>query len=326
MSSANRSERSRAVSAKLFGPGFESFDIEVDSPAGDHVRLHGTRGGSGPAVLLLHGYPQSHVMWHRVARELARDHTVVASDLRGYGASGRPESGPEHEGYSFRAMAADQVALMQALGFEEFAVVAHDRGARAAHRMVLDHPERVSRLALLDILPTAYVYANTDQRLATAYYHWFFYLQPELPERLIGSDPEFYLGTILGSFAGSEDVHHPLALAEYRVNMADPQTAHTMLEDYRAGASIDLQHDAKSEADGVQIEVPCLVLWGAAGFVGQNAEPPLEVWRTRAAEDSLVSGQAIADSAHFLVEENFDGTYGAISAFLAQGTARDPLG
>jgi haloacetate dehalogenase len=299
-------------------PGFEPFDIDVaDQRGGGSVRIHGVRGGRGSPVLLLHGFPQSHVMWHRVAPVLASGHTVVAADLRGYGDSGRPPAGDDHGGYSFRAMAADQVAVMAQCGFDRFAVVGHDRGARVSHRMALDHPEAVERLALLDILPTAYVYNHVDRRLATAYYHWFFFIQPfDLPERLIAADPAYYLRRLLGGWGTGLRAHDPTAVAQYERCFADPEARHAMLEDYRAGATIDLEHDAASEAAGRRIVIPTLALWGGAGVVGSGAEDPLEVWRDLAAHPALVRGQALAGAGHFLVEQRTDETLAALAAFL----------
>jgi haloacetate dehalogenase len=300
----------------VFGRQFEPVDVVVPDRSGTPVRIHAVRGGEGPPVLLLHGFPQSHVMWHRIAPELAREHTVVAADLRGYGDSDRPEAGDDHAGYSFRAMAADQVALMAALGHDRFAVVGHDRGARVTHRMALDHPGRVQRLALLDILPTAYVYANVDRRVATAYYHWFFFIQPtDLPERLIGADPVYVLHRSLGSWGSGLDAHAPEALYEYERVFADPAARHAMIEDYRAAASVDLEHDAASAAAGQRISAPCLVLWGARGVVGGNPVSPVEVWR-ELAEPGLVSGAAVAGAGHFLAEENHADTLAALQAFL----------
>ena len=297
----------------MFGPDFSPFDLTVDG-----VVIHGVRGGAGPPVLLLHGFPQTHVMWHRIAPVLARDHAVVAADLRGYGDSGRPPAGDDHAGYAFRAMAADQVGLMAALGHERFAVVGHDRGARVTHRMALDHPERVTRLALLDILPTAYVYANVDRAFATAYYHWFFLIQPaDLPERLIGGDPTYYLHHSLSSWGSGLDSHAPEALRAYERTFADPAARHAMIEDYRAGASVDLDHDAESAAAGRRITAPCLVLWGERSVVGGNATSPLDVWRDLAADPAAVDGHAVAGAGHFLAEENHDDTLAALRGFLA---------
>src|SRR3954447_518476 len=296
----------------MFGTGFEPVHVVVSG-----VRIHGVRGGEGSPVLLLHGFPQSHVMWHRIAPELAREYTVVAADLRGYGDSDRPEAGPDHAGYAFRAMAGDQVALMAALGFDRFAVVGHDRGARVTHRMALDHPERVQRLALLDILPTAYVFDHVDRALATAYYHWFFLIQPaDLPERLIGGDPLHYLHRSLGSWGSSLDAHSPEALRAYERTFADPAARHAMIEDYRAGASVDLEHDAASAAAGQRITAPCLVLWGERGVVAGNPTVPLDVWRSLAADPASMIGGVIAGAGHFLAEENHADTLAALQAFL----------
>jgi haloacetate dehalogenase len=301
--------------------GFESFDVEVvGGPGADPVTIHGVMGGSGPPVLLLHGFPQNHTMWHRMAPALARDHTVIAADLRGYGDSSRPDSGMDHGGYSFRAMAADQVELMAQLGFERFAVVGHDRGARVTHRMALDHPKAVDRLALLDILPTAYVYSHVDRRLATAYYHWFLFIQPfDLPERLIAADPTWYLHRLLGGWGSGLDVHDPAALSDYERCFADPDTRHAMLEDYRAGASIDLVHDAASEASGQRITAPLLLLWGGSGVVGGGPEHPLDIWRSRAADPTLVTGRPLADTGHFVVDERADETLAELEGFLGDG-------
>jgi haloacetate dehalogenase len=296
----------------MFGTGFEPVDVVVSG-----VRIHGVRGGEGPPVLLLHGFPQSHVMWHRIAPELGREYTVVAADLRGYGDSDRPEAGPDHAGYAFRAMAADQVALMEALGFPRFAVVGHDRGARVTHRMALDHPDRVERLALLDILPTAYVFEHVDRRVATSNYHWFFLSQPaDLPERLIGGDPLYFLHRLLGSWGSGLDAHAPEALREYERVFADPTARRAMIEDYRAAASIDLEHDAASAAAGHRIAAPCLVLWGERGVVAGNPTGPLEVWRSLAADPASMIGAVVAGAGHFLAEENHADTLAALQAFL----------
>jgi haloacetate dehalogenase len=288
-----------------------SEPISVRTPSG--VRITGTRAGQGPPVLLLHGFPQSHVMWRPVQAALAQTHTTVALDLRGYGESDRPPSGADHAGYSFRAMAQDPVALMAELGYPRFAVVGHDRGARVAHRLTLDHPERVSRLALLDIMPTDYVYAHLDKRTATAYYHWLLFIQPaDLPERLIAGDPIGYLHALLGSWGSGLGAHSAEALAAYEKAFADPAARHAMLEDYRAGASIDLEHDRGPE----RIGVPTRVLWGARGVVGRYAESPVDVWRTRATDPALVSGAAIPEAGHFLVEENLAATLAELADFV----------
>lgn len=275
--------------------------------------INAVHGGTGPPVLLLHGFPQTSAMWHRVAPELARRHTVVAADLRGYGDSSRPPAGEDHAGYSFRAMAADQVALMRALGHDRFAVVGHDRGARVAHRMALDAPEAVSRVAVLDILPTLHVYTHVDRQLATAYYHWFFFIQPyDLPERLIAGDPIGYLHRLLGGWGGSLEAFAPEALAEYERAFADPDARHAMLEDYRAGASVDLEHD-RADA-GRRVEAPLLAMWGTRGVVGRGPANPVAVWREHAVD---VRGVAL-DAGHFLAEERPEETAAALGRFLAE--------
>jgi len=290
-------------------PGFEERDIDVDG-----VTLRGAVGGDGPPVILLHGYPQSHVMWHRIAPRLAETYTVVAPDLRGYGDSSRPDAGADHAEYSKRAMAADQVTLMRTLGYERFAVVGHDRGARVGHRMALDHPEAVSAVALLDIVPTRHVYDHVDRDLAYSYYHWFFLTRPApLPERLIGADPAFFLRTLLGSWTadGSIDAFDPVAVAEYERCFSDPESIHATCEDYRAGSSIDLEHDAVDAAAGHHITCPALVLWGNRGFVGRHYDV-LDIW-SRYAHNLRGSG---LDSGHFPAEEAPVETLAEIQAFL----------
>jgi haloacetate dehalogenase len=267
--------------------------------------------GEGPPVLLLHGYPQTHSMWHRVAPVLARRFTVVAPDLRGYGASGKPPGSATHVEYAKRTMAADQVAVMDALGFDRFAVVGHDRGGRVGHRLALDHPDRVDRLAVLDIVPTLEVFRTTDERLARAYFHWFFLSQPyDLPERLIGADPEYFLRFALRAWSGTPDCFDAAVVEEYVTAFGDPATVHATCEDYRAAASIDLEHD---EADlDHPVRCPVLVLWGARGFVARRYDV-LESWRRRA---ELVSGRAL-DCGHFVPEEAPDQTAAALSEFLS---------
>jgi haloacetate dehalogenase len=280
------------------------------------IRTSGTEinllvGGSGPALLLLHGYPQTHAMWHRVAKRLAAHFTLVCADLRGYGDSGKPLSDPDHRAYSKRAMAQDQVEVMQALGFTRFAVAGHDRGGRVAHRMARDHPERVERMAVLDISPTAIMYGKTDQAFATAYYHWFFLIQAyDLPERLIGADPDYYLRKkIAGWGSAGLAIFHPAAQAEYERCFRDPATIHATCEDYRAAASIDLDHDAADA--GRKLECPLLVLWGEKGVVHRLFDPIAD-WQQVA---SNVRGKALP-SGHYLAEEAPDETCAELLAFF----------
>jgi haloacetate dehalogenase len=287
---------------------FDGFEVR-DVPTGEttiRVRV----GGVGPPLLLLHGYPQTHVMWHRVAPMLAERCTVICADLRGYGDSGKPASDPEHAVYCKRATAQDMVEVMAALGFERFMVAGHDRGGRVGHRLALDHARRLERLAVLDIVPTRTVFRATDQAIATGYYHWFFLSQPyDLPERLIGADPVYYMRRKLSAWAVLENFA-PEALAEYERCFSDPAVIHASCEDYRAAASIDLAHD---EADLDQrIECPLLVLWGKRGLMERHFDV-LATWREKAA--GPVIGRAL-DCGHFLAEERPDETASELLAFF----------
>jgi haloacetate dehalogenase len=281
--------------------GFQTFDID----AGE-VRVHGRRGGSGPPLLLLHGYPQTHAMWHAVAPALAEEFTVVACDLRGYGASDKPETTADHWPYTKRAMARDQVAAMRALGFDRFAVCGHDRGARVGYRMALDHPERVERLAVLDIVPTAEVFLRADREMGLGYYHWFFLAQPApLPERLIAGDPAAYYTHFDAPF------FDPDALAEYRRNAEDPGAIHAMCEDYRAAATLDYSHDLADRGRRRRIGCPLLVLWGGRWRLPEWYDV-LAVWREWARD---VTGGAI-DAGHYLAEERPEETLAELRAFF----------
>ena len=262
--------------------------------------LHTRIGGSGPPLLLLHGHPQTQVMWHLVAPALARHFTVVMMDLRGYGDSARPASDAEHSVYSKRAMALDALAVMQHHGFERFGVLAHDRGARVAHRLALDHPAAVDRLLLLDIAPTLAMYENTSQAFATAYWHWFFLIQPPpLPEALIESDPSRYVRSVMGKRHAGLAAFAPEALAEYERCAQIAGTAAAICEDYRASATIDLVHDRADVAAGKKLLQPLKVLWGEHGAVGQCFDV-LALWRDRAMQvtgSSLPCGHYIAEEA-----------------------------
>jgi haloacetate dehalogenase len=284
-----------------FFPGFARRRIAT---SGAHINL--VTGGSGRPLLLLHGYPQTHLMWRKLASRLAADFTVVVPDLRGYGDSSKPPADPDNAGYSKRALALDQVETMKALGFERFSVAGHDRGARVAHRLARDHPERIERLALLDIVPTLYRFETIDQKAATASYHWFFLIQPGgLPERLIGAEPEFFLRHSLRDPA----VFEPEAFAEYLRCFRNPETIRATCDEYRAGATIDLVHDRADR--GRRITMPLRVLWGERSSQGSGYDV-LGVWRDHA---EVVSGRGIA-SGHFLPEEPPEETYGALHGFF----------
>ncbi len=286
-------------------PGFEVGRYQTSE-----TEIAYRKGGEGPPLLLLHGYPQTHVMWHKIAPALAERFSVVAADLRGYGDSGKPPRDVCHTNYSKRTMAKDQVELMAGLGFDHFFVVGHDRGARVTHRMALDHPERVEKAAVLDIAPTLTMYEGTDMAFASAYYHWFFLIQPfDLPERLIGADPGYYLERKLAAWGRREGAFTPEAVAEYRRCFDDPATIQATCEDYRAAASIDLEHD-RADA-GRKIGAPLLVLWGGRGVVAATYDV-LATWREKA-ED--VRGRAL-DCGHFLPEEEPEETLKELLAFL----------
>jgi haloacetate dehalogenase len=274
--------------------GFEQRDIEHGG-----VTLHARVGGSGPPFLLLHGHPQTHVMWHRIAEDLLDAFSVVAMDLRGYGDSSRPPSDETHATYSKRVMAADAVAVMHALGHDRFSVCAHDRGARVAHRLALDHPQCVDRLILLDIAPTLAMYEGTTMAFARAYWHWFMLIQPApLPERMIDADPVFYLRSVMGRRHAGLGAFDPQALAQYERCIGAPGSAHAICEDYRAGAGIDLEHDRADRDAGRRLPMPLRVLWGAHGTVGA-CFAVLDLWRACAAD---VSGRALA-CGHYIAEE-----------------------
>jgi haloacetate dehalogenase len=289
--------------------GFTAQTIET----GNGIEIAAWVGGSGPPVLLLHGFPETHVCWRKVAPRLASRFTVVAADLRGCGASSKPEGGASHESYSKRAMAADQVAVMRRLGFDRFRLVGHDRGGRVAHRLALDYPASVERLAVLDIAPTATMYAKTNRAFAEAYYHWFFLIQPfDLPERLIGADPEFYLRRTLASWCKTDGAVEEQAIAAYLAAFKEPAAIHAACEDYRAAATVDLEHDAADERAGRRLAVPLLALWGARGTVAREFDV-LQTWREKS--DAAVTGTAL-DCGHFVPEEAPDATLAELLGFL----------
>jgi haloacetate dehalogenase len=284
--------------------GFEESSIETGG-----ATISVLRGGSGPPLLLLHGWPQTRAMWHRVAPALAREFTVVAPDLRGYGRSSKPPTTDDHEPYSKRAMARDFVAVMADLGFERFSVCGHDRGARCAYRLALDHPDRVERLAVLDIIPTGDQWRLIDRAFAVGAWHWGLLAQPApLPELLIAAEPDRIL------LRGAEPVFAPEALEDYRSFFRDPATVHAMCEDYRAGATYDPDAD---EQDRGQRRIRCavLVLWGARGSIARGDRDPLEVWRGWADD---VRGRSLA-CGHYLPEEAPEEVLGELRGFFGAG-------
>ncbi|NHA68880.1 alpha/beta fold hydrolase [Phycicoccus flavus] len=294
------------------GSGTTVHELDVDTRG---ARLHVTRRGSGPPVLLLHGYPQTHRMWDRVAAGLADRHEVLAPDLRGYGDSAAPPGDAGHETYSKREMAADVAEVMTALGHDTYAVVGHDRGARVGHRLTLDRPEAVTRLAVLDVAPTLHMVEHTDERFATGYYHWFFLAQEDgLPERLIGGDPGWFLRETLRRWSAPGASFEEDAVAEY-VRCFTPETVHASCEDYRAALGVDLEHDRASR--GQRVECPVLVLWGEQGFVARTYDV-LDVWRGYATD---VRGHAVPGG-HFCPEEAPGAVLDALGDFLAPDRER----
>ena len=289
--------------APKFFPQFQTREIKTSG-----ATVHAVIGGSGPPLLLLHGYPQTHVIWRRIAPQLAQNFTVVAADLRGYGDSSRPPDGENHAGYCKRAMAQDQVEAMEQLGFRNFAVVGHDRGGRVAHRMALDHPNSVERLVVLDIVPTHKLYTSVTREFATYYFHWFFLIQDApLPESLIGNSLEAWLSW---SFGGTPPAWMgDAAYREYVRCLRKPGALHATCEDYRAAATIDLEHDAADLHR--KIECPLLVLWGSRGAMNPLYDV-LETWRERAGD---VRGKAL-EGGHFLPEEATDALLPELVAFL----------
>jgi haloacetate dehalogenase len=290
----------------IHGGVFEGFELSFVDTGEATIRLR--HGGSGPPLLLLHGHPQTHAMWNLVAPRLAADFTVVAADLRGYGDSSKPPTTPDHEPYSKRAMARDQVEVMRQLGFERFGVAGHDRGGRCAYRLALDHPKRVERLAVLDIVPTGDMWHRVDMEFGLVDWHWFFLAQPApFPEEVIGSNPDAYY------FHGDRSRFDPEALEDYLRSVRDPETIHGMCEDYRAGATIDFELD-EADRGKRRIECPVLALWSGREELGRWFDV-LDVWRQWADD---VRGRAL-DSGHFLAEEAPDETYEELRTFFAGG-------
>jgi haloacetate dehalogenase len=282
---------------------FDGFGLAVAEL--DDVSIRYRIGGSGPPLLLLHGFPQNHAMWHLVAPTLSREFTVVAADLRGYGQSSAPPTTPDHASYSKRTMALDQVRLMASLGFDRFAVAGHDRGARCAYRLALDHPQRVTKLAILDVIPTYEAYARADMRFSLGYWHWFFLPQPKgMPELVLGTDLEH------GYMARSCAASTPDALADYLAGWRRPEVIHAMCEDYRAGATVDYALD-ESDHGTHKIGCPTLVLWGENSPVGQWYDP-LDVW---SAWTTDVRGRSLP-CGHFLPEERPDETADELATFF----------
>lgn len=300
--------RARCFDGPMF---FDGFTLETRTVDGQALRLR--RGGEGPPLLLLHGNPQTHAMWHRVAPVLAQRFTVIAPDLRGYGQSGKPPVSADHAPYAKRAMAADMLGLMRQLGHERFRVVAHDRGARVAHRLVLDHPAAVERLCTMDIVPTLHQFENADMRFGMGYYHWFWLAQRHpLPETIMKLDIEVWFDVHTNREPKAKSFFHPEARADYLAALRTPGTIEAICEDYRAATSIDLEHDRESRAAGRRVECPMLALWAGKGQM-QKWFDPMVVWRDYAT--GPLSGHAIA-SGHYLAEEAPEAVLSALEGFL----------
>ena len=290
---------------------FDGFALETRTANGQRIRLR--RGGAGPPLLLLHGNPETHLMWHRVAPALAARFTVVAPDLRGYGFSSKPPPSADHAPYAKRAMAQDMVALMADLGFPRFDVVAHDRGARVAHRLALDHPAAVARLCVMDIIPTLEHFERADMDFAMGYYHWFWLAQPHpRPERMILRDVEDWFDIHTAREPKDRGFFHPEARADYLAALREPGTVAAICEDYRAAATIDLAHDRESRAAGLRLGCPLLVLWGRKGRI-EAWYDALAIWRAYAA--GPVEGGAV-ESGHYLAEEAPEAVLARLDTFL----------
>ncbi|MGC9269286.1 alpha/beta fold hydrolase [Acidiphilium sp.] len=292
---------------------FDDFTLH-ELRLGDGRYFRARTHGTGPALVMLHGMPQTHYIWHKVAPALASRFTVICPDITGYGESYKPPASADHVAYSKRAMAEDIVALIDHLGIDAISLVGHDRGARVAHRLALDHPGRVRQLALLDIIPTIEHFERTDMRFAMGYYHWFFLAQPHpFPEELINLDAGRWLLAQSARHKTATAVFAAPAMADYQRAIANPATVVAICEDYRAAATIDLEHDRASRSSGAKIACPTLVLWGARGLVGALYQP-LEIWRAYCA--GTLSGSALA-CGHYLAEEAPEETGAALLAFLS---------
>jgi haloacetate dehalogenase len=290
---------------------FEEFDL-----ATTRTTIHGRRGGDGPPLLLLHGIPETHLMWHRVAPRLADGFAVVATDLRGFGDSGTPPTTPDHTPYTMREIALDQIEVMKALGHEQFAVVGHDRGARCAYRMALDHPAIVTRLAVLDVVPTGDVFHLADLEFAMGFWVWSFLAAPEpVPEELIGRAPDVFVNHLLDAWSEVPDAFPAEVRAEYVAKFTAPETIHSICEEYRAAAKLDREHDEADRVGGRRIACPTLALWSSSGAVSRWR--PLEVWKTWADD---VRGEPIS-AGHFLPEEAPEQTARLLIEFFGSAAA-----
>jgi haloacetate dehalogenase len=293
--------------------GFQAGLISTQHASDGEILISYQMGGSGPPLLLLHGFPQTKMIWHRVAPALAKHFTVIASDLRGYGASSKPQGLADHSTYSKRAMASDQAQLMNALGFSHYGVLGHDRGGRVAHRLALDYGKQVNKLMVLDISPTLAMYEQTTMQFASSYWHWFFLIQKApIPETMIGANTEFFMKQFMGGRHAGLSIFAPECWQEYVLAMSDPACLHAMCEDYRAAASIDLEHDRQSIAQKQLLEMPVRVLWGEFGQVNACFKP-LEDWQKLGTD---VSGQTL-QSGHYIPEEIPEGLIAEARAFFA---------
>ena len=293
---------------------FDGFDRREIKTSG--ARIVTVTGGKGPPLLLLHGNPFNHLSWQKIAPRLATEFTVVATDLRGYGDSEKPPGGPKSINYSFRAMAQDQVEVMAALGFERFYAAGHDRGARVLHRMCLDHPQKVARAAIIDIVPQHHLYGNITKAWATFSWHWFFNIQPyDLPEKMMGADPDWFIKKKLAKTEQGLSFFDPAALADFMRCFRNPETIHAICEDYRAGATVDVEMDEADVQAGRKIDCPLLLLWGANGGVGRN-QNSMEIWPRYASD--IRAGKALP-SGHYVNEEAPEETYAELRAFFRDG-------